>query len=435
MNYVIIGNSASAVAAIEGIREYDKKGRITVISDEPYFNYSRPLISYLLGKKVTVGKMAYREKDFYHVNRIDLILDNKAAKLDFPPDADSPSAKKKKYVVLADSQKIPFDKLLITAGGVPIMPEIKGVNLKGVFAFTKLTDTRRIEKYIKANKTKKAVVLGGGLIGLKATEALIELKIKVTIVELADRILSATFDKKASGIIEGVLKKIGCKLIANNTITEINRKNKKVKEVVLKDKKRVPTDLVVVAIGVIPNIELAKNTSITTNKGILVNDYMETNVKDIYAAGDCCEAKDLLLEMNRPIAIWPVAVRQGKIAGYNMAGIKKEYQGSFPMNSVELCGVPTISIGNSFTENESYQVLDYFKPEKSVYRKFVFKEGRIIGAIFVGDIERAGIYTGLIKDKVDVTDFKESLLKEDFGLISLPGEYRKHLVTGEVAIL
>ena len=323
------------------------------------------------------------------------------------------------------------------------MPEIKGRNLKGVFAFTKLTDARRIEKYIKANKTKKAVVLGGGLIGLKATEALIELKIKVTIVELADRILSATFDKKASGIIETRLEKIGCKLIANNTITEIKGKNKKVKEVVLKDKKRVPTDLVIVAIGVIPNIELAKNTSIKTNKGILVNDYMETNVRDIYAAGDCCEAKDLLLEMNRPIAIWPVAVRQGKIAGYNMAlrlcsgqaGIKKEYQGSFPMNSVELCGVSTISVGNSFAENESYQVLDYFKPEKSVYRKIVLKKGRIIGAIFVGDIERAGIYTGLIKDKIDVSDFKENLLKEDFGLISLPGEYRKHLVTGEVAIL
>lgn len=425
MNYVIIGNSGSGVAAVEGIREYDKRSKITVISDEPYFNYSRPLISYLLGKKVTVEKMAYREKNFYNTNRVDLILDNRATKLDL----------KKKYVILADSQKIPFEKLLITTGGAPIIPEIKGRNLNGVFTFTKLADVRRIEKYIKANKIKKAVVLGGGLIGLKATEALIELKIKVAIVELTDRILSATFDRKASSIIEAALKKIGCNVITNNTVVEMKGKNRKIKEVILKDKKGIPTDLVIVAIGVTPNIELTKNTPIKTNKGILVNDYMQTNIKDIYAAGDCCEAKDLLLNMNRPIAIWPVAVRQGKIAGSNMAGIKKEYQGNFAMNSVELCGIPTVSVGEVYPGKESYQILDYFDPEKSVYRKIVLKIGRIVGAIFVGDIERAGIYTGLIKDKVDVSDFKENLLKEDFGFISLPKEYRKHLVTGEVATL
>ena len=425
MNYVIIGNSASGIAAIEAIREYDGKNKITVISDEPYTNYSRPLISYFLGKKVSLESVSFQEKDFYKDNKVDLILNNKATKLDL----------KKKYVILADRRKISFDKLLITTGGTPIVPEIKGRNFNGVFSFTTLSDAQKIEKYIKTNKVKKAVVLGGGLIGLKATEALIELKIKVTIVELADRILSATFDKKASAIIEAALEKIGCKSITNNTIAEIKGKNSKVKEVILKDKKKIPTELVIVAIGVKPNIELVKNRAINTNKGILVDNFMQTNIKDIYAAGDCCEARDLLLNTNRPIAIWPVAKRQGKIAGYNMAGLKREYQGSFAMNSVELCGIPTISVGESCPEKEGYQVLEYFAPEKSIYKKIVIKNKRIIGVIFVGDIERAGIYTSLIKDKVDTSDFKENLLKEDFGLISLPKEYRKHLVTGEVAIL
>ncbi len=459
MNYVIIGNSASGIAAIEAIREYDGKNKITVISDEPYANYSRPLISYFLGKKVSRESISFQGKDFYKDNKVDLILNNKATKLDL----------RKKYVILADRRKISFDKLLITTGGAPIVPEIKGRNFNGVFSFTTLSDAQKIEKYIKANKVKKAVVLGGGLIGLKATEALIELKIKVTVVELADRILSATFDKKASGIIEAALEKIGCKSITNNTIAEIKGKNSKVKEVILKDKKKIPTELVIVAIGVKPNIELVnpvrrfgrgfkpfpnhlfrkppssplrtgpsngvKNTTINTNKGILVDSFMQTNIKDIYAAGDCCEAKDSLLNTNRPIAIWPVAKRQGKIAGYNMAGWKREYQGSFAMNSVELCGIPTISAGESCPEKEGYQVLEYFAPEKSLYKKIVIKNKRIIGVIFVGDIERAGIYTSLIKDKVDTSGFKENLLKEDFGLISLPKEYRKHLVTGEVAIL
>ncbi len=434
MNYVIIGNSASGTAAIEAIRECDKKNKITVISDEAHFNYSRPLISYLLCRKVDLDRTSCCGKDFYKDNKVELILNRKAKQLEL----------KKQYVILSDQQKIPFTKLLIATGGIPIIPEVKGLGSDGVFTFTKLCDAQKIQSYIKNNKVKEAVVVGGGLIGLKATDALIELKIKVTIVELADRILSATFDKKASGIIEAALEKIGCKLVTNNTVIEIKRQESKVKNanqnsniksVILKDKREVKCDMVIIAIGVRPNVELVKDTSVKVNKGIVVNNFMETNVKNVFASGDCCEAKDLLSGRNRPIAIWPVAVRQGKIAGYNMAGVKKEYPGSFAMNSMELCGIPTISVGETHPGGKDYEVLEYFNQEKSVYKKIVLKNETMVGAIFVGDIERAGIYTGLIKDKVDATSFKEHLLREGFGLISLPAEYRKHLVTGEVAVI
>lgn len=426
MNYVIIGNSASGIAAIEAIREYDNNGEITVISDEPYFNYSRPLISYLLGKKVAPEAMAFREKNFYKDNKVNLILNKKATKLDL----------KQRVVALTGKQKIYFDKLLISTGGTPITPEIKGLNLGGVFTFNKMADVKGIEKYIKTNKVKKAVVIGGGLIGLKATEALIELGIKVTIVELADRILSTTFDIKASSIIESALEKIGCRLIANNTVNKVTRSaGYKVTSVILKNKEEIKCELAIVAIGVRPNIDLVKNTPIKTDKGILVDNFMRTNIKDIYAAGDCCEARDLLLNINRLIPIWPVAVRQGKIAGSNMAGKKIEYKGSFAMNSVELCCIPTISVGESCSAGKDYQILEHFEPEKSIYKKIVLRNEKIVGAIFIGDIKRAGIYTGLIRDRIDVSSFKEHLLKEDFGLISLPKEYRKHLVTADAAIL
>ncbi len=163
----------------------------------------------------------------------------------------------------------------------------------------------------------------------------------------------------------------------------------------------------------------------------MVDKFMQTNIKDIYAAGDCCQAKDFLLNKSRPIAIWPVAIKQGRIAGYNMAGVRKEYRGSFIMNSVELAGIPTVSMGESSSQEEEHEVLVYFDEEKTIYRKIILKNERIIGAIFVGDIERAGIYTGLIKDGVDTASFRENLLKKEFGLISLPEEYRKHLVMGE----
>ena len=418
MNYIIIGNSASGVAAIEAIRKYDEKSQITVISEESYTSYSRPLISYLLGKKVTLKMMPYREINFYKDNQVKLILNTKVTKLDL----------NKKEVILMDKQTMHFDKLLIATGGAPINLKIPGSELGGIFNFSKLDNVGEIARYIKTNKVKEAVLIGGGLIGMKTTEALIELKIKVTIIELADRILSASLDKKVSNIIEEALKKKDCKLITNNSIKEIKEKNNKTKEVILENQERMLTDIIIVAIGVRPNVELVKNTPININKGILVDKFMQTNIKDVYAAGDCCEARDLISMKSRPIAIWPVAVQQGKIAGFNMAGEEKEYQGSLIMNSIEICAIPIISVGESCPNKEDYKILEHFDRKKTIYKKIVLKDNKIIGGIFVNNIERAGLYTGLIRNKIDISSFKGHLLEEDFGLMSLPKSYRKNIL-------
>jgi NAD(P)H-nitrite reductase large subunit len=420
MNYVIIGNGPAATSAIIAIRETDITSAIVLISDEPYVNYSRPLISYLLAKRIESKQMPYLPDTFYKNNGVKLILNNQARRIDI----------KNNQVILSDKKKIHYDKLLITTGTKPIIPRIKGAQLNGVFTFTKLHDVEEIVRYIRTFKVKEAVIIGGGLIGLKATEGLMGLSVKVTIIELADRILSATFDKKASQIIKNALEKNGGSVITKHTVTEIKGEQKRVNAVVLNNGKKIPADLVIMAVGVTPNIELVRNTPINCNKGIVVDKFMQTSVNNIYAAGDCCEAPDLFFDINRPMAIWINATRQGKIAGYNMAGVTKEYQGSLMMNSVELCGVPTISVGITIPKDTSYKVIEHYQPEKAIYKKVLIKDHRIIGTIFLGDIERAGIYTGLIKDKADVTDFEEHLTKEDFGLVSLPREYRKHLVTG-----
>ncbi|MFH1798479.1 MAG: FAD-dependent oxidoreductase [Candidatus Omnitrophota bacterium] len=427
MRYVIIGNSASGIAAVEGIREIDKEGGIVIISGESHFNYSRPLISYYLGKKIDFASLSYRGKEFYKKNGVELLLNSIAEKISI----------NKKQVILSDGKRISFDKLLIATGGTPIIPEIKGGKAAGVFTFITLSDALKIEKHIEHSKVKNAIIIGGGLIGLKAAEALMELKIKTSIVELADRVLSNALDKTASGIIENILKKSECQLIANNTVVELKSKNNKVSEAVLKDGQKIPADLVILAIGVRPNLELVKNSVIKSKKGILVDSHMRTSAKDIYASGDCGEAG------NQVLAIWPEAVKQGKIAGFNMAlrqgsgqaGARKEYKGGFLMNSVELCGVPIISVGESSGEGKPGKSLVYYDEKKPIYKKIVLENGRIKGALFVGKIDRAGIYTGLIKDKIDTTDFKDNLLKEDFGLINLPKEYRKHLVKGGTPII
>lgn len=418
--YLIIGNSAAAIGAIEAIRQKDKKGKIVLISDELYPAYSRPLISYLLAGKVSEEKMFYRAQSFYEENEVEAFLGEQVIRV-------FPSGKK---VKLRNGKRISFTQLLIATGGKSIVPEVKGGNLKGIFTFITWDDAKRIKAFIDKNKVQKATVIGGGLIGLKAAEALIDLGMKVTIVELADRVLSATFDREASAIIETALKEVNCRLIARNTVENIQGKKGKVNSILLRDKKGLPADLIIFAIGVAPNLAVVRDSGIKINRGILVNSRMRTNLPHIYAAGDVAEAYDLLLRTHRPIPIWPNAYKQGSIAGYNMSGANKEYRGSFAMNSVELCGIPTISVGITDPKQDGYEIIRESNPARRQYKKIVLKDDRIVGAIFINDIERAGIITGLIKDKVEVSSFKDHLMREDFGLISLPKEYRKHLVMG-----
>jgi len=421
MNYTIIGNSAAAIGAVEAIRGHDRRGEIVVVSKEPYRVYSRPLITYLLAGQIAEDRMFYREKDFYRRNKIQTFLENEV-------EAIQPEQRR---LLLNGGETLNFEKLLIAVGGSPIVPQVEGVHMKGVFAFMTWNDAKEMRRYMEEYPVESVVVIGGGLIGLKAAEAFMTLGLQVTVVELMDRVLSVTLDKRASEIVERQLKSRGIRLIADNTVEKILGNHNRAEGVILKDQRDINCQMVVFGIGVLPNIHLVKDTSICFNKGIQVDEHMETNVSGIYAAGDVVEIPDMLLETVRPIAIWPNAYKQGWIAGSNMAGIPKRYGGSFAMNSIDICGIPTISVGMTQASENGFEVLQQLDRKKEAYRKIILRDGVIVGAIFVGEIDRAGIYTGLIREKIDVSGFKDILLREDFGLISLPKEYRKHLVRGE----
>ncbi len=424
MRYVIVGNSAAAVGAIEGIREQDRDNPITVVSDEPYHVYSRPLISYLLGKVIDEGHMYYRSPDFYERNGVQPKLGIKAVEV----------RPQEQVVILEDGDTLGYDRLLLATGGRPFVPAVPGADLEGVFTFTRWQDARRLEQYIEQYTVKSTLVVGAGLIGLKTTEALMARSIKVTMVELADRILSLSFDQTASRLAEAILLKEGVGIKTNTSVQEIVGRDGRVAQAILQNGETVDCDMLVFAIGVRPNTEMIpKEAGIQVNRGIVVDRYMRTTAPQVFAAGDCVETHDLLLGTSRPIAIWPNAYQQGYVAGNNMAGGEKTYPGGFPMNSVEVCGVPTISVGLTDPRENAdlYETLDYVDRNALVYKKLVLRDNRLVGAIFVGNIERAGIYTGLIRDRVDVSAFKNHLLSGSFGLISLPRDHRKHLVVGE----
>jgi NAD(P)H-nitrite reductase large subunit len=392
----------------------DRAIPITVVSDEPHSVYSRPLISHFLAGELKPEQIFYRSKNFYEKNGVQTLLGRRVVKVDF----------NKRTVKLENGGKVSYRQLLIATGGTPFIPKIEGLDKTGVYTFTKLDDAKKISSVLK--ETQRAVVIGGGLIGLKAAEALNKRKIEVTIVELADYILSLTLDERAASILEKALKREGICLIASNTVEAILGDGI-VESVRLADGKLLKTQLVVVAIGVIPNVDPFRESSLHIEKGILVNERMETNLPDVYAAGDVVEAYDKVLKCYRTIPIWPNAYLQGKVAGYQMVGNKKyRYEGSFMMNSMEVAHIPTISIGlTNPSPDDGYQVMKKFDRSSNVYRKVILKGDVIAGAIFTGHIDRAGIITGLLRDGIKVKGFKKELMSEQFGFISLPKSLRK----------
>lgn len=422
MRYVIIGNSASAIGAIEAIRQYDQDNPITLIADEPHPTYSRPLITYLLGGLVSEERMLYRPPDFYQRYEIEPMLGVRVVQVE-------PQERK---LTLASGVNISYDRLLIATGGVPFVPSVPGDDLEGIFTFTRWEDARRVRYFIESYGVRQAIVVGGGFIGLKTTEGLLARGVKVTIVELADRILSASFDRTASRLAEAILRREGVEVRTGTTVQEIIGRAGRVDHVILRDGERLECDMLIFAIGVRPNTMLVpREAGIAINRGILVDEHMRTTAPDVYAAGDVVEALDMLLGVRRTIAIWPLAYRQGYVAGCNMAGTEREYEGGFPMNSTEVCGVPAISVGITNPQEDRYEILEKYIQEEMRYKKLVLRNDRLVGAILVGDIDRAGIYTGLIRDRANVGPFKDDLLSDNFGLISLPRDYRKHLVMGE----
>ena len=414
MKYLIIGNSAAAVGAVEAIRRNDKGNPIIIISDEPHHVYSRPLISYLLAGHTKEDKMYYRDENFYKENNVETVFNKRVTGVDT----------KKKQVILEDKKKIDYDKLLIATGGTPFVPPIKGKDRKNVYTFTKWSDAEEIIKISK--KVQKVVVIGAGMIGLKAIEGLNAIGIDVTVVELAPEVLSRALDKDASRIVQRKMEEAGVEVITNNEVVEITGKGNVATGVVLRDKKKIKCDLVIVAIGVIPNTGFIKESGIKINRGIVVDERMETNIKGVYAAGDVVEALNMLTNEKMPIPIWPLAYRQGSIAGDNMSGGTLVYKGGFPMNSIEFPGAPTISLGIIDPRGEGYESLIKNDAKNGNYKRIIIKNERLVGAILVGDdVDRAGILTGLIKEQKPVTAFKDKLLDRNFGFVHMPREHRR----------
>jgi NAD(P)H-nitrite reductase large subunit len=409
--YLIIGNSAGGIAAAEAIREVDRKGTMAIISDEPYPAYSRPLIAKYLTHERTLEGMLFRAPDFYKDNGIDLLTGNEVIAIDF----------KARTATLTTEEVVYWQKLLLATGGQPIMPLLKGMDKLGVFSFITLNDAKAIDEYL--HKVRRVVVIGGGLIGTSVTDALVKRGVNVSVIEMKERMLNMMLDETASTVIEEAVCRAGVNIITGHTVDEISG-NGTVCGVILDDGSQVPCEMVVVAIGVTPRVELLKDSEMKINKGIVVDQRMNTNLPDVYSCGDVAEAHDFVFGMGRLTPIWPNAYIGGRVAGHNMAGKEDEYGGGTGMNALNYFGLDIVSAGLVSPPNENgYEV--YFRRDGAIYRKVVIKNGKLVGMVFIGDIETAGIVFGLMRDRVNVNPFKKSMVDDNFGLIALPRRMRQ----------
>lgn len=397
MKYVIIGTGGAGVSAVEAIREYDQKSEIIMISNEDIQPYSACLLLHYLIDEKKRDVVFWKGKDFYDRMDVTPILGKDVINI---------QPKDKKIKVGTDW--IDFDKLLIAAGGQVDLPPLKGFNKKGIFTCKTLFDTDNIHNWLKTQKVENAVIIGGGFIGLDAAEGLKKNNVNVSIVEELDRVLPRMLDKEMGMIVKEVLQKNGINVIVENEITEVLGSDR-VEGAKLIDGTVLNADILIVATGVKPNLDVVKDSGININSGIVVNEYLETNMPEVYAAGDIVESLDIMTEKREPILLWSNALIQGAIAGYNMVGKKIKYFGSDRQTIIKVFGTPVNSDG--IYEGEEIKLF-----ADNIYKKMYLKDSTIVGYILINTMQNAGVYHSLMISKRDISKYKNLILTKKFNV-------------------
>ncbi len=410
MRYVIIGGSAAAISAVESIRSIDDKSTIDLFSDEETPLFSRVLLPYYVAEELTKPLLNFRGADFFEEKSVTPHLGVKV--LAISPDERSVQVQDGVYA---------YDKLLIATGGNPIVPSISGVNKLGISTLKTMADAERIYKY----PAKRAVVIGAGSIGVEASISLQRRGTKVTILEQLGQVLPTVFDEESAAIIAKRIQAIGVEVVTGEKALEFVG-DEQVKKVIT-DNREIPCDLVVLAVGVRPAVELAvaAGLELGAQGGIKVDELMRTSRPEIYAAGDVAETHDIARDASFINAIWPCAFEQGHIAGLNMAGTRTPYAGSYRRNSIgNFIGIPAISMGltqvnSCATGSVADEYREIKRKTRDGYRKIILRNGKIVGAILVGQTQKAGLMSMLLQKQVDVADALPVLMSNSLSFMDL----------------
>ncbi len=408
MKYIIIGNGIAGIQAAETIRKMDSEGVITMIGDETYSPYCRPMISLVLEGVLSPDKLAIRGEDFYERLHIEPVLGNRVTHIDV---ADS-------QVIIDETSKggrktcFSYDKLLIASGADARPIKAGGLNLKNIFY---MRGQEHVLKMLEALTTaKSALVLGGGLVGFKAAYGLMKRGLEVTMLIKSGYPLSMQVDEPAGNLILKELVKHGLNVRVGAEVNAFEG-DRHVTGAHLSDGSFIKCDMVVIGKGVLPALSFVPRDNIKVDLGIMVDEHLETTSPGIFAAGDVAEYVDIARKTPWVNAIWPEAVSQGRLAGMNMAGRPVAFKGSLSRNVIRIFDVDVMTCGLVTPPADSdHQVISKINPRKSLYRKLVFKNDILVGMVMVNQVDQGGLFAALIHSETPVRIPKESMLSHGF---------------------
>jgi NAD(P)H-nitrite reductase large subunit len=404
MNVLVLGAGGAGISAVKAIRKANKNIDINIVSNENCLPYSLCSLPDLISDQISIAVLNRLDPVFFTKNNINFIIGKEAIKLD--------SSKKIVYLQNKFKNKsvktLEFDKLLIAIGSKPIIPNIFGLNKKEVYIVSDLESCKSIIKGLK--KAKKIAVIGGGFVGIEVAQAINLRKKEVYVIESLDQILANIFDKEIADIAKERLEKIGINFILNTTAKKIIGNNK-VEGLELEDR-TIDCDMVLLTVGVKPNIDFVKESKIKTNQGIIVNEFMETNIKDIFAAGDVAESFDCIYGKPGFKATWSNAVEQGHVAGLNIVGKKCKYPGFQSYNIVHINDIPFLSMGN--VTNLPKNSTELVSKSSDSVRKVFIQNNKILGIEFYNDMTNSGHLFSLINKESDITGYNKKLLSNYF---------------------
>jgi nitrite reductase (NADH) large subunit len=385
---VIIGNGMAAAKLVERLSAR-ALGRyaIAVIGEEPALAYNRVLLSSVLANEVARSDIDLKSKRWWHDRGVTVLYGNAATAID----------RDIRRVRLASGATVPYSKLVFATGSRPIVLPIEGRELPGVMTFRELRDVEVLKRAGKCN----AVVIGGGLLGLEAAYGLAKAGAKVTVVHLMDRLMERQLDAEAAQMLKTAVEMKGIDVLLNAETARFVGANK-VERVELKDGRAIPADIVVMAAGIAPNVALARSAGVSINRGIVVDDGMQTDISGFYAIGECAEHDGRCVGLVEP------AYEQAAVLADRLTGGSSSYRGSIPATNLKVTGVNVFSAGDFISSGNTEQVL-FRDPGLGLYKKLVIRNDRLVGAVLFGDTADALWYLDLIRTGLPTGAFRNEL--------------------------
>jgi NAD(P)H-nitrite reductase large subunit len=378
---LIIGSGASGYYAAKAIRQRNTVCDIEIVSQDKSIPYFRPMLSSYLGKDLSSDKLFISPNQWYNENNIKLTLETKVIRIDTDT----------KKAILENSNEISYDKLILATGSHAFIPPIPGKEKARAINLRTIENADKIKNYLKS--AENAVIVGGGLLGLEAACEISKMGVKVTVIERNPILMHRQLDKTSANILKSMMEKNNVKILLGESVKEILGFTK-VTGVKLSNNKSLRCDLAIFSVGIKSNINIAEKSNINYHKGILVNEKMETNVKDIYACGDCSEFN------NKVYGNWTAAEKMGEVAGANAVGDDKHFENFIPSFLFEGFNTSIFSCGNLHS-TESTQQVRLIDNERKIFKRLYFKHDIITGAILMGNIDKS-------KDIIHAIEFKKT---------------------------